>query len=151
MSYTQGMKMSTMTILMNARVLYYTYDRGWLLFKSGSYMLLTIYKCSFNDVYIFSLVFLSLKMCVYYLEHKKKLLYRGFLHYVAKHMWFLVSMKGTLLGNSSLSIREKPITLASDIRPLLNNVSVVANECQMVRPGGGGLFVGNLNGMHGWL
>ena len=90
MSYTQGMKMSTMTILMNARVLYYTYDRGWMLFKSGLYMLLTIYKCSFNDAYIFSLVFSSLKMYVYYLEHKIKLLYRGFLHYVANtcDSWF---------------------------------------------------------------
>ena len=34
MSYNQGKEKSSTTLLMNARVLHYTYDKGSLLFKS---------------------------------------------------------------------------------------------------------------------
>ena len=59
MSYILGIKKSSTTLLMNDRVLHYTYDRGSLfLFKSTfvyKFMLMTIYECKFFYVYILSL------------------------------------------------------------------------------------------------
>ena len=61
------MKKSSTALLMNVRVLHYTFDMGSLLFKSISciLMLLTTYECHFFKYGILSLVFLSLKLYVH--------------------------------------------------------------------------------------
>jgi hypothetical protein len=49
-SYIWGMKKSSTTLLMNARALHYTYDRGSLSFKSILYiilMLMILYECKY--------------------------------------------------------------------------------------------------------
>ena len=64
-----GDEKSLMTLLMNAKVLHYTYDMGSILLKKYicTLILMTIYDYKSFYIYILSLVFLPFKLNVYIL------------------------------------------------------------------------------------
>ena len=89
-NYIQGMKNYSTTLLMNSRVLDYTYDRGSLLFKC---IFVYLCECLYMNVisfyvYIVSLVFYHQIVCV--LHHlTNKLVCKGFFRVCCKRTWFL--------------------------------------------------------------
>ena len=65
---------SSTTLLMNDRVLNYTYDKGFIIIQKYIFiiMLMTIYKCNFLYIYILSLSFLSLNLYAYCLIFQRE-------------------------------------------------------------------------------